>query len=68
MRIVLEGDIPSPMNPPSGCHFRTRCRHAMDVCAIEEPASTMVGGLIVRCHLMSPTPGLASGLNGDRGP
>jgi oligopeptide/dipeptide ABC transporter ATP-binding protein len=55
LRIVLEGDIPSPMHPPSGCHFRTRCRYAMDVCATEEPVSTAVGGLTVRCHLMDPT-------------
>ncbi len=55
LRIVLEGDIPSPMNPPSGCHFRTRCRHAMEVCALEEPPATDVGGLTVNCHLMDPT-------------
>jgi peptide/nickel transport system ATP-binding protein len=55
LRIVLQGDIPSPMNPPSGCHFRTRCRHAMEICAVEEPQITELGELSVRCHLMDPT-------------
>jgi oligopeptide transport system ATP-binding protein len=49
-REVLEGDVPSPMNPPSGCHFHPRCPVVMDICRSVEPQSIDVDGAIVRCH------------------
>lgn len=53
-RILLEGSIPSPMNPPSGCRFRTRCRHAMDVCSKAAPEWREVEKEhFVACHLHS---------------
>ncbi len=51
-RILLPGDLPDPRHPPSGCTFRTRCAHAMEVCAEVEPVAVAVeGGGEVRCHL-----------------
>ena len=51
-RVVLEGSIPSPANPPSGCKFHTRCKYCMGICKEEAPQETWVDDShYVRCHL-----------------
>ncbi|PIQ28648.1 peptide ABC transporter substrate-binding protein [bacterium (Candidatus Blackallbacteria) CG17_big_fil_post_rev_8_21_14_2_50_48_46] len=51
-RIILEGDIPSPVNPPSGCRFHTRCWEVKDICKTTEPPLVDTGnGHYVACHL-----------------
>ncbi len=54
-RLVIEGDVPSPMNPPPGCHFHTRCPYAVARCKVEDPPlQEIVPGHVVACHLRTP--------------
>lgn len=59
-RILLSGGIPSPLAPPSGCVFRTRCPHVMPICSEEVPvAQEIPGGGVAACHLHTSGPRLA---------
>jgi oligopeptide/dipeptide ABC transporter ATP-binding protein len=50
VRELLSGDLPSPMDPPSGCRFRTRCRYARERCRAQRPELRPVGRSQVACH------------------
>lgn len=52
-RIVLKGELPSPLHPPSGCTFHPRCPLAMEICRMENPALLAHGGSLVACHAVN---------------
>ena len=59
-RVILKGDVPSPLNPPSGCRFHPRCPVAIEICSKEEPPLIdLGGGHLAACHLRPPGAGRA---------
>jgi oligopeptide transport system ATP-binding protein len=59
-RTVLRGDPPSPIHPPSGCRFRTRCPYAIERCAAEVPLLRPFGNALVACHRVEEVPALGA--------
>jgi peptide/nickel transport system ATP-binding protein/oligopeptide transport system ATP-binding protein len=52
-RVVLPGDVPSPINPPGGCRFHPRCPIAVETCKTQPPPLVQIDGHVVRCHLVT---------------
>ncbi|MBJ3778551.1 ABC transporter ATP-binding protein [Acuticoccus sp. 2012] len=64
----VSGEIPSPLSPPSGCHFHPRCPHAMDVCRVVQPPLLAIEpGHFSACHLNTPPAFAAAGASGPLG-
>ncbi len=66
-KVLLPGDVPSPVNPPSGCHFHTRCPHARPACSQQAPALEHDGGHAVACHFWRELP-VPEGLRSSAAP
>jgi len=66
-RIVLKGDVPSPLNPPAGCRFHTRCPFVMDLCRNQDPVLEDIGsGHKVACHRQAEVETLVNKRFGER--
>jgi len=59
-RTILQGDVPSPINPPSGCHLHLRCPHAIERCRVERPALIPSGNHATACHRWPELPAVAA--------
>jgi peptide/nickel transport system ATP-binding protein/oligopeptide transport system ATP-binding protein len=59
-RTILQGDVPSPINPPPGCHLHLRCPHAIERCRIERPALIADGAHATACHRWPDLPAVAA--------
>ena len=62
-RIVLTGELPSPLNPPSGCTFHPRCRYREDICSSVKPEIRQVGESLVACHMAEKIESLGAQVN-----
>jgi len=64
-RVILQGDVPSPANPPKGCNFCTRCPKVMPVCRETEPVTREIApGHFAACHLLDPNTNVSTGSTG----
>jgi peptide/nickel transport system ATP-binding protein/oligopeptide transport system ATP-binding protein len=59
-RTILQGDVPSPINPPTGCHLHLRCPHAIERCRVERPALIADGAHATACHRWRELPAVAA--------
>jgi peptide/nickel transport system ATP-binding protein/oligopeptide transport system ATP-binding protein len=67
-RRILQGDVPSPIDPPQGCHLHLRCPHAIERCRVERPALIANGDHATACHRWPELPPVAVQVMDERSP